>query len=247
MATDPNSPESLNRLAIDCALNCKWQDALDTNLKLLEIEPQNAEYLNRLAKSYFELGKYTDSKKIYNQVLEFDPYNSIAQKNLKKLSAIKKGDGEIKLSSSTMSISPSLFLEEPGITSLVSLVKVAEPQKLLTLSPGTNVFLNMKKRGIGVVDSEGQYLGAFPDDSAFHMLRLVKGGNKYQVIIKSVKSNGIIILVREVYRSKKFKNQASFLDDSKNRLYSSDNIPLISDSSSDDGDDSSSPEDIAGN
>jgi tetratricopeptide (TPR) repeat protein len=238
MVTDSNSQEVLNKLAIESALNCKWQDAEEINLKLLELEPNNTEYLNRLAKANFEQGRFTDSKKIYNQVLEVDPYNSIAQKNLKKLESIKKSDGEIKLHSSTMTISPALFLEEPGITSLVNLVKVAEPQRLLTLSPGTNVNLNLRKRGISVVDSDNQYLGAFPDDSAFHLLKLIKGGNKYQVIIKSVKPNGIMILVREIFRAKKFKNQASFLESTRIMTYSSDNIPLMNDSPSDDSDDS---------
>lgn len=236
MATDQPSQENLNKLAIQSALNCKWKEAQELNLMLLELEPQNTEYLNRLAKAYFEQGKYSDSKKIYSQVIEIDPYNAIAQKNIKKLISIKKSDGEIKISNSNMSLSPSLFLEEPGITTLVTLVKVAEPQKLLTLSPGTNVTLNLKKRGISVVDGDNQYLGAFPDDSAFHLLRLVKGGNKYQLIIKSVKPNGLVVLVREIYRSKKFKNQASFLNERGNLAYSSDNIPLIGDSSSDESD-----------
>ena len=143
-----------------------------------------------------------------------------------------------------MILSPSLFLEEPGITTLVSLVKVAEPQKLLTLSPGTVVELVIKKRGVSVIDGNKQYLGAFPDDSAFHLLKLLKGGNKYQVIIKSVKPNGLTILIREIYRSKKFKNQASFLDDSRIVAISSENFPMVNDESSDDSssDDSSQTE-----
>src|SRR3990167_4902968 len=121
-------PLLLNQQAIDAALSCRWEEAIIINNKLLEFEPQRTEFLNRLAKAYFELGKYSESKKLYIQVLAIDPYNTIAEKNL-------------------MILSPSLFLEEPGITTLVSLVKVAEPQKLLTLSPGTVVELVIKKRG----------------------------------------------------------------------------------------------------
>ncbi len=229
--------ENLNQEAIDLALSCKWEAAEAINLQLLETDPQNTQYLNRLAKAKFELGQYAECKKIYNQVLEIDPYNMIAQKNLKKLAAIKK-DGQHKTGSNATALSAALFYEEPGITTLVTLVKVAEPQKLVALSPGSFVNLNLKKKGISVTDASGGYLGAFPDDSAYHLMRLLDGGNKYQVIIKSVKSNGVVVLVREIFRSKKFRNQASFLQDAKLMAYSSDNIPLMSedgDSSDDSG------------
>lgn len=233
---DSSNCDDLYRQALNAALNCEWQEALEINLKLSKLLPDNTECLNRLAKSYFELGKYSLAKKIYAQVLDIDPYNTIAQKNLKKISSFKKNalvanqdnglghNGLLKAS-----LSPSLFLEEPGVTKIVNLVKVAEPQKLLTLSPGSLVNLVAKKRGILVVDSQNLYLGALPDDSAHHLQKLISGGNKYQVIIKSVKNNGLSILIREVFRSKKFKNQASFIDESRVLAYSSDNISLTKD------------------
>jgi tetratricopeptide (TPR) repeat protein len=227
------SLEALNQQAIDLALNCRWEEAEKLNLELLENDPNNTQYLNRLAKAQFELGKYSECKKLYNQVLTIDPYNAIAQKNLKKVNAIKK-DSQLKNGSNATMISASLFYEEPGITTLVTLVKVAEPQKLVALSPGSLVNLNLKKKGISVTDSYGVYIGAFPDDSAYHLMRLLEGGNKYQVIVKAVKSNAVTVLVRETFRSKKFKNQASFLQDAKLMTYSSDNIPLMGEDSTSD-------------
>lgn len=241
MSMNP-SVESLNKSAIDAALQGQWEKAEEINNQLLEDEPDNTEYLNRLAKAQFELGKYSECKKIYNQVLEIDPYNTIAQKNLKKVSAIKKADGMLKSHSNANIISASLFYEEPGITTLVSLVKVAEPQKLVALSPGSMVSLNVKKRGITVTDDNNQYIGAFPDDSAFHLMRLIEGGNKYQVIIKSVRSNAIVLLIREIFRAKRFRNQASFLQDAKLMAYVSDNIPLLNENSGDDSGDDYTPE-----
>jgi tetratricopeptide (TPR) repeat protein len=87
---DETSPQELHKLAINAALQCSWQEALDINNRLKELEPENTECLNRMAKAYFELGKYTDAKKIYQKVLEIDPYNTIAEKNFKRISAIKK-------------------------------------------------------------------------------------------------------------------------------------------------------------
>jgi tetratricopeptide (TPR) repeat protein len=243
MATDLTL-ENLNQQAIDLALNCKWEEAEELNKQLLEDDPNNTQYLNRLAKAKFELGKYSECKKIYNQVLEIDPYNAIAQKNLKKVSAIKK-DSILKNGSNATMLSAALFYEEPGITTLVALVKVAEPQKLVALSPGSMVNLNVKKKGISVTDGFGVYIGAFPDDSAYHLMRLLEGGNKYQVIVKSVKSNAVTVLVRETFRSKKFKNQASFLQDAKLMAYSADNIPLMGEENTDNAEDTGPEEPLA--
>lgn len=225
---------SLSNQAIEAALVFDWNKAIELNRKLDKSRPENTDCLNRLARAYFEVGKYQQAKKIYQQVLELDPYNTIAQKNLKKVSSFKKNiDGqELTDPKLTTAISPSLFLEESGITKVVSLIKVAEPQKLSKLCSGLMVNLLAKNRGISVADQEGHYLGVLPDDTGHLMLRLLKGGNKYQAIIKSVKINGLTILIREVFRSRKFKNQSSFLDSSSVATYSSDNISLSFDESS---------------
>lgn len=226
-----NNPLILTRLAIDAAINCRWDEAVEQNKILLEIEPENVDCLNRLAKAYFELGTYTEAKKLYQKVLELDPYNTIAEKNLKKVNTIKK-DGNTAPNHNPMIMSASFFLQEPGTSKLVNLVKVAEPQKLLTLSAGTLVNLNPKNRGITVTDNNNTYLGALPDDIAHNLLKFLKGGNKYQSFIKSVKSNGITILIRETVRAKRFKNQASFLDESKILSFSSDHISILNEDSS---------------
>jgi tetratricopeptide (TPR) repeat protein len=225
--SDLPSSSDLSKQAIDAALNCQWNEALRLNLELIKLEPNNIECLNRLAKAYFELGNFKDAQKFYKEVLDLDPYNTIAQKNLKRISVAKDGNGSGN--HHTPTLSPSFFVAEPGITKSVTLIKVAEPQRLLTLSAGTMVNLLVKNRGISVTDMDDKYLGVLPDDVAFHLMKLCKGGNKYQAFIQSVKQNSIIILIREVFRSKKFKNQASFLDDNYRLSYSSDHITLLTD------------------
>lgn len=224
------STAELDRQAIDAALTCNWQTAEKLNRLQARLEPQNTECLNRLGRALLELGKYSQAKKIYQVVLEIDPYNSIAQKNLKRVQAFKKndyknpGNGQIQALVST--ISPSFFLEESGITKAANLIKVAEPNRLSRLYPGVAVKLVTKNRGISVTDFEGNYLGVLADDTSHLLLRLIKGGNKFEALIKSVKLNGLTILIREVYRSARFRNQPSFLDSAKGMTYSSDHITL---------------------
>ncbi len=220
---------SLANKAIEAALVFDWNKAIEINKEITKVTPENVDCLNRLARAYFEIGKYQQAKKIYQQVLELDPYNTIAQKNLKKAASFKKNEiqnEDYKDHQTATAISPALFLEEAGVTKVVSLIKVAEPQRLSKLYSGIMVSLVAKNRGVSITDQEGHYLGVLPDDTGHLLLRLIKGGNKYQALIKSVKTNGLTILIREVFRSKRFKNQPSFLDSSSISTYSSDNISI---------------------
>ncbi len=102
--------------------------------------------------------------------------------------------------------------EEPGKSKIVNLLKVAEPQKLSQAYCGMQVGATVKNRKITIVDGEGTYLGVLPDDICHHLMRLLKGGNKYEFFIKSVRVNSLSLLIRETFRSKRFKNQPSFLE-----------------------------------
>lgn len=204
---------SLSSQAIKAALEARWEDAISLNLQIIETSPKDIDSLNRLARAFFELNDLAKSEQFYKQVLEIDSYNPIAQKNLKIVLSCKKSGHSFNQNTKT-AVSPLMFLYEPGKTKLVSLLKVAEPQRLSTVYCGMPLEIVPKNRGISILDSDGKYLGVLPDDVAFQLVRFIKGGNKYAAYAKSVKVNGLIILIRETLRSKKFRNQPSFLDSS---------------------------------
>lgn len=211
------SPQ-LFKQAINAALDQKWEDAIKLNRQIIKIDPCNVDALNRQAKAYMELGKYNLARKYYNEALKFDPYNPIASKNLKIIKAFKINQNkncdpcaEAGLNGQAR-LSPSLFLQEPGKTKVVNLLKVAEPQKLSHVYCGMKVEAVSKNRKIIITDLNQQYLGVLPDDVSHHLIRLLKGGNKYELFVKSIRVNGLCILIRETFRSKRFRNQASFLD-----------------------------------
>ncbi|MBI2600290.1 tetratricopeptide repeat protein [Candidatus Daviesbacteria bacterium] len=214
---DPTESQNLAKLAIDAALDCRWDDALKLNKQILKLDCTNADTLNRLARVYMEMGKNNLAKKYYSEVIKIDPYNPIALKNLKIIKSFKPGgkkDDFIVHTSGTTKLSASLFLQEPGKTKIVSLLKVAEPQKLSKAYCGMQVMILIKNRKITIIDANENYLGVLPDDISHHLLRLLRGGNKYDLFIKSVKVNGLAVLIKETYRSKRFKNQPSFLENS---------------------------------
>lgn len=216
---------SMNQKAIDAALDSRWEEALRINRKIIKSDPENVDALNRQAKAYMELGKTNLAKKYYSEVLKVDPYNPIALKNLKIMKSFKPNGQSASQSRQRRlwrtdyhsKLSPSLFLQEPGKTKMVNLLKVAEPQKLSQTFCGMKVDVAIKNRKITIVDANGDYLGVLPDDINHHLLRLFKGGNKYELFIKSIRVNSLSVIIKETFRSKRFKNQPSFLEYSDSR------------------------------
>lgn len=209
------SPQSLNltQLAIDAALDSRWDEALKLNRQIIKKDPQNIDALNRQARVYMEMGKFNLAKKYYLAVLKIDSYNPIALKNLKIVKAFKF-KGLQPVSNGINKLSASLFLQEPGKTKIVQLLNVAEPQKLSSAFCGMKVGMAVKNHKITIVDGRDNYLGVLPDDICFRVLKFLRGGNKYELFIKSIKVNGLSVLIKETFRSKKFKNQSSFLENS---------------------------------
>lgn len=222
-----STPRSSNNTqqAIDAALDQRWEEALSINKKIIKLDPQNVDALNRQARAYMELGKANLARKYYSQALKFDPYNPIAQKNLKIMKSFKS-NGQACTGNSKDRLLPSLFLQEPGKTKMVNLLNVAEPQKLSQAFCGMKVIMITKNRKIMIVDTNDNYLGVLPDDISHLLLRLIKGGNKYELFIKSISVNSLSVLIKETFRSKRFKNQPSFLEFSPSSNTSSIIAPL---------------------
>ena len=228
-----DSSTALAQQAISAALSCNWQKAVELNEQLIQKDFKNIDACNRLGRAYFELGNLIKSNKSFEMALAVDPYNQIAAKFLKRIETFRKKGSKKnnfktineKLNTVSVPFNGDLFIEEPGKSKLVNLLKVAEPQKLSLLSSGSPVYLQNKNRGICIIDTDGDYLGVLPDDLAHHLLRLIAGGNKYQACIKTSKINSLSILIREIFRSARFKNQPSFLEHLESvPNYSSNNI-----------------------
>lgn len=228
-----DTPSDLQHQAISAALSYNWKEALKINEEIIGTDPKNVEALNRLARAHFELGNLAKSKKYFESSLENDPYNQIALKFIKRIKSFNKKSRfpEINHGSGLAEINSDLFIEEPGKTKLIGLLKVAEPQKLSLLSSGTPINLVIKNHAVAVTDQNNDYLGVLPDDLSHRLIRLIHGGNKYQAFTKTIKTNSLSILIHETYRSPRFRNQPSFLD-AQNPIsinYSTDNIIITDD------------------
>lgn len=209
---------SLKDLAIQYALENKWQDARDTNLKLLNDIPSDVDTLNRLAFAYVKLSDFAAAKKTYDKVIALDKTNPIALKNLRKIDTLstngKKVSSTTHESSTTTNSGVGFdtrYIEEAGKTKTLDLKNIADKKTISQLQAGEMAVLITKRSKIFIQTQGNTYIGMLPDNVGMRLVSLIKGGNEYSVCIKSVSEKSVTVFVREVKQSPKFKNQPSFI------------------------------------
>ncbi|MFC1727248.1 tetratricopeptide repeat protein [Patescibacteria group bacterium] len=194
--------------AIKAAMEGAWEQAIDLNQKIIELDPQNLAALCRLARANWEIGRLKEAKTYYKKALKLDPYNIIANKNLKRLADQEKSQPKKEVPRKITD--GTIFLEEPGLTKLVKLARLASPQTLSDYDCGNEVLLVPKKRLISVTSPNKTHLGSIPDGLSFRLLQLIKAGNQYQAFIKQIDRQNLEIIIREVKRAPRFLNSPSF-------------------------------------
>jgi len=205
--------------AIKFALENKWEEAYEENLKLLAENPDEIDTLNRTAYALIKLGKYKKAKEYYQKVVFFDKTNPIAIKNLRRIDTISKRAFK-KSDETTINLSnmTDVFIEEAGKTKTVELKNIADKKTLSLLEPGENVILAVKRSKIFVQMTDKTFIGMLPDNVGMRMITFINGGNEYSACVKGVEENAVSIFIRETKKTNKFKNQPSFV-----------NIPLTTD------------------
>lgn len=196
----------LPQKAIAAALAANWKEAIKFNLAVLRENSKDIDSLNRLARAYAESGNIKKAKSVSEKVIRLDPFNAIAVRCLNKWKGIKSG-GSFESSNP-----PSLdtFLEEPGRTKLVNLLHPGALNILANLDSGDEVKLIPHAHRVNVVSRDLRYIGRLPDDLSARLRKLMKLGNQYKVLIKSIDKGDIKIFIREVLRGDGVASQSSF-------------------------------------
>lgn len=204
--------DNQTQTAIKASLCCEWDKAIELNKQILETNSNDINTLNRLAYAYIQTGEIEKAKKIYRKILSIDRYNHIAKKNLDKISSLPKTiKARDKKQNHSSPLSPGLFIEEPGITKTLSLIHLAPCSVLSRLNVGDPLNLNPKKHTVEVRKEDKTYVGVLPDDISFRLIRFLKAGNIYLVLVKNVTKNCLTVFIREEKRGKRFHNQPSFI------------------------------------
>lgn len=194
--------------AIAAMLLGDWKNAVSLNKALIKENPNDLDALNRLAYAYTILGKIPEAKSTYRKVLKIDVLNQIAIRNIKKLTDMKT-KSFAKNPSSVKGVN-STFLEETGKTKIISLVNTAQPKIIALLTTGQLAIIVVKRSKIFIQDQNKQYLGVLPDDIGKRLIKLMKGGNMYEVCIKSATEHNVCVFIKETKRVSRYKNQPSF-------------------------------------
>jgi tetratricopeptide (TPR) repeat protein len=193
------------QIAIGFALSGNWDEAVKANLEIIKGNPDDTDALNRLAKAYTELGKISQARETAKKVLAIDTVNPIALKLIEKLKLTKKGVTE-----ASGSVTSESFLEEPGKTRLITLLNLGDSSIFTNLDPGEEVKLVSYPHKVTINTIDGKHIGSLPDDVAARLRNLIKAGNKYQALIKSVEPREVTVFIREIERGPKAPEISSF-------------------------------------
>jgi len=197
-----------SKQAIALAMEGRWQEAVAANQSLIESIPDDVDAYNRLGRAYMELRKYSQSREAYSRALELDPYNTIAEKNLRRLSHL--GETVAGSDGDTGKVEPRHFIEETGKAGVVNLCHLASLEILAKIAAGDRVYLKIGGSNLVVENGQGEYLGHVGFKGGQRLVKLMEGGNEYTANIVRSSEDMVTVIIREVYQHPSQAGQLSF-------------------------------------
>ena len=195
-------------LAITLAMQSRWEEAVTTNQSIISVFPTDVDAFNRLGKAYMELGRYDEAHRAYGRALEIEPGNTIAKKNLQRLSELK-GLAHKTVAIPT-SVDPKLFIEETGKTAVVTLQHLGAKEILAKVTAGDRVLLKVQGRQLQATTLNDEYVGQVESRLGLRLVHLMQGGNRYEAAVTSVSEQHPKIIIREVYQAPGMSGRLSF-------------------------------------
>jgi tetratricopeptide (TPR) repeat protein len=197
-----------SKQAIALAMEGRWREAVAANKSLVESFPNDIDAYNRLGRAYMELGEYSLSREAYEKAMELDPYNTIAQKNLNRLSRL--GETEVSSDDGFYKVEPQQFIEEVGKAGVVNLHRLAPPEILARTVAGSKVNLRIEGPRLIAENNRGEYLGQVEPKHGQRLIRLMEGGNQYVAAVISSTEEAVTVIIREVYQHPSQAGRTSF-------------------------------------
>ena len=201
-----------SREAIALALKGNWERATEVNKDILRLFPQDVDALNRLGKAFLELGRYAAAREGFENATRIAPHNTIAKKNLERLGHLQETTSPPKQGKV---VTPYLFIEESGKSGVTVLQNPAPGHVLAKMAAGDPVRLESRDHAIIVENNQGEHLGQIEPKLGMRLMRLIKGGNRYDAAIISMNRQEISIIISETHRHPDLGNICSFPTRSK--------------------------------
>jgi len=197
-----------SKQAIALAMQGRWKEAVAINKAIIESFPDDAEAYNRLGKAYLELGQYAEAREAYRRAVEIDPHNTVAMKNLRRLSYLGEAVSGVK--SDADKVGPEQFIEEVGKAGVVNLYRLGSPETRARMVTGDRVYLRVDGPNLIVENGHGEYLGLVEPRHGQRLVRLIEGGNRYSAAIVSSAEDSMSIIIREEYQDPSQAGRLSF-------------------------------------
>ena len=197
--------------AINLAMSEQWQQAIEVNTRLVEEFTPDAEAYNRLGKAYAQQGRNKDAREAYESALKIDSTNTIAQRNITRLAALKD-DVSTAREDGHRQADPAFFIEETGKTAATSVFCDAPKETLAHVAAGD--MLEMRREGdiVIITTAGGDRLGPLEGKLSARLSELQEGGNTYAIAAISINptKRELRALVREMRQSPQMAGRVSF-------------------------------------
>ena len=195
--------------AIQMALQGRWNEALQINRIIVESFPNDVDAYNRLGKAFTELGRYDAARDAYSKALSIEPSNTIARKNLSRLSGLKATD-RTRGTAVAARVDPRLFIEEAGKTAVAVLFSPGTKEVLARVTAGDQVSLGQRGDQVQVFTVNGDYLCQLEPRLGTRVNKLTKGGNRYEAAITTVDRDEVRVIIHEAYADPSNFGKVSF-------------------------------------
>jgi tetratricopeptide (TPR) repeat protein len=210
--------QRLSKEAINLALQGRWEEAEATNRDIIERFPSDVEAYNRLGRALTELGNFDGAKEAYLKALELAPENAIAKKNLARLTSLSESMATLSSNPQKTSTSKAqarrvaldLFITEVGKAGVMNLHNVAPVNVLAKMGFGDPVHLQAKGQHLIVTSESGEYLGEVEPRQGLRLIKLMRGGNRYDAAILNVEKDKVQVIIKEVYQHPSQVGRPSF-------------------------------------
>jgi len=181
---------------VGLALESRWEEAVVLNRQILEATPNDVDTLNRLGKALIELGRFREARESYQRSIELDPVNTIAKRNLDRLSNIKEEEIVREVGGK---VAQDLFIEEMGKSGTSALHNLSA-EMVTRLVAGDEVYLKPDGTVLTVENAQGEVIGTVEPKLGLRLTSLIQGGNRYAAAIKSVGGDAADIIIKEIFR-----------------------------------------------
>jgi hypothetical protein len=193
--------------AIQLALQGQWTEAAQINREIIDSFPNDVDAFNRLGKAMTELGRYGEAREAYEKALQTDPLNSIARKNLTRLSALSEEEAAPRPAS--QKLSPQMFIEETGKTGITVLVR-PNMDIAARMTAGDQVNLHRQNGSLVIQSLAGEYVGEVEPRLSQRLTKLMDGGNEYIAAISGLDENQVRLFIRETFQHGSQTGKLSF-------------------------------------